>query len=311
MVTKKQRRLWAFLASSACVMWGISGLFAKALFNIDPHITPMWLTQIRMIISGLILIAGAGMFKQHPLQIIKNKQDFLEILIYGVFGLIPFQLFYFIVVQKANASIATILQFVGPFFVMAYLALRHKQVIRPLDIIASISAFAGVVLLATHGNFTHLSLTVDVLFWGFLSAIGVATNTLLPIRVLKIRQISSLVVTGWGLLFAGICLIIIHPQMPTIPNNPLIWLYIASVIIIGTVIPFQLITNSLRFIHASTVSLLDAFEPLAATIGSVICFGLVMLPIDWIGSALIILAAMALNITTKPKRPFAKKYHHR
>lgn len=310
MVTKKQRRLWAFLAASACVMWGISGLFAKALFNISPHITPMWLTQVRMIISGLILLIGAGIFKQHPIKTLTVKKDFLEIITYGLFGLIPFQLFYFIVVQKANASIATILQFIGPFFVMAYLAIRHEQVIRPLDIIASISAFLGVVLLATHGNFTHLSLTPEVLFWGFLSAIGVATNTLLPIHVLKVRKISSLVVTGWGLLFAGIVLVIVHPQMPAIPNDPRVWLYTAGVIIIGTVIPFQLMTNSLRFIKASTTSLLDAFEPLAATIGSVICFGLVMLPVDWVGSVLIILAAMALNFTPKPHHAFYKKHLH-
>ena len=42
-------------------------------------------------------------------------------------------------------------------------------------------------------------------------------------------------------------------------------------------------------------SLLDAFEPVSATIGSVIIFGLVMAPIDWIGSIMIICAVLALN----------------
>ena len=41
MVTQKQRRLWAFLAALACVMWGISGLFAKSLFNISSDITDL------------------------------------------------------------------------------------------------------------------------------------------------------------------------------------------------------------------------------------------------------------------------------
>lgn len=63
MVTQKQRRLWAFLAALACVMWGISGLFAKSLFNTSPSITPMWLSQIRMITSGIILLIVAGIFK--------------------------------------------------------------------------------------------------------------------------------------------------------------------------------------------------------------------------------------------------------
>lgn len=300
MVTQKQRRLWAFLAGLACVMWGISGLFAKALFNISPEITPMWLSQIRMITSGIVLLILAGIVHQKPLATMKNKHDAWIIIAYGIFGLLPVQLFYFIVVQKANASIATILQFVGPFFVMAYLAIMHKQVLRTIDITAAIAAFIGVVLLATHGNFSHLAITPEVLFWGLLSAVGVATNTLIPIEVLK--RVSSLVVTGWGLLSAGICLMLVHPAWPKIPNNPKVWVCVASVIIIGTIIPFQLMTNSLRFIKPSTASLLDAFEPFSATVGSVLVFGLVMMPMDWVGSILVVLSAMALNLAPRKKK---------
>lgn len=52
--------------------------------------------------------------------------------------------FYFIVIEMANASIATILQFIGPFFVLAYLSLTHQQVLRRLDVLAAIMAFIGV-----------------------------------------------------------------------------------------------------------------------------------------------------------------------
>lgn len=295
MVTAKRRRLWAFLAGLACVMWGISGLFAKELFNFSPQITPMWLSQIRMIVSGIVLLILAGFLKQKPLATMTKMHDAKDIIAYGVLGLLPVQLFYFIAVQKANASIATILQFVGPFFVMAYLAITHKQVLRRIDVLAALAAFVGVVLLATHGDFTHLAITPEVLFWGLLSAVGVATNTLIPIRVLK--RVSSLVVTGWGLLSAGICLLIVSPKMPKIPVHPQVILATSAVIVIGTIIPFQLMTNSLRFIKASTASLLDAFEPFSATVGSVLCFGLVMMPMDWVGSVLVVVSAMALNVT--------------
>lgn len=95
---------------------------------------------------------------------------------------------------------------------------------------------------------------------------------------------------------------IVHPQMPHIPNTPHVWLDVLAMIVIGTLIPFQLMSNSLRFIKASTASLLDAFEPFSATLGSVLCFGLVMTPMDWIGSILVVLAAMALNISPKKKK---------
>ncbi|WEV70808.1 DMT family transporter [Lactobacillus sp. ESL0785] len=299
MVTNKQRHLWAFLAGLACVMWGISGLFAKSLFNLSSEITPIWLTQIRMVVSGFVLLLVAGIVRQKPIATMKNKHDAGIIIAYGILGLLPVQLFYFITVQKANPAIATILQFIGPFFVMGYLIIRHQQTLRRLDLLAAITAFIGVALLATHGDFSHLAITPEVLMWGMLAAIGVATNTLIPINVLQ--RVSSLVVTGWGLLSAGICLTIIHPVWPHIRLTAQVWLSVAVVIVIGTLIPFQLMTNSLRFIKASTASLLDAFEPFSATIGSVLCFGLIMTPLDWLGAVLVVIAAMALNITPKSK----------
>ena len=300
MVTQKQRRLWAFLAALACVMWGISGLFAKSLFNVSSEITPMWLSQIRMVVSGIILLIVAGFLKQKPIAAMKNKHDAWVIIAYGIFGLLPVQLFYFIVVQQANASIATILQFIGSFFVLGYLAFTHKQVMRRLDILAAIAAFIGVFLLSTHGQFDHLAITPVALFWGLLSAAGEATYTLIPVNIVK--RVSSMVVTGWGMLFAGISLVIIHPQFQAIPNKPAVWLYTSVVIIIGTIIPFQIMTNALLYVIPSTASLLDAFEPFSATVGSVLCFGLVMMPMDWVGSILVVVAAMALNLTPKQKK---------
>lgn len=293
----KTRRLWTFLAAMAAVMWGISGLFAKGLFNISSKITPMWLTQIRLIVSGIVLLILAAILKQKPVATLKNRHDAWVILAYGIFGLLPVQLFYFMCIQVANASIATILQFIGPFFVLGYLALTHKQVMRRLDILAAICAFIGVFLLSTHGQFNHLAITPVALFWGLLSAVGEATYTLIPVNIVK--RVSSMVVTGWGMLFAGTSLVIIHPQFQAIPNKPAVWFYTGAVIVIGTIIPFQIMANALRYVVPSTASLLDAFEPFSATVGSVICFGLVMMPMDWVGSILVVLAAMALNFVPK------------
>ena len=163
----RTRRLWTFLAAMATIMWGISGLFAKGLFNISSKITPMWLTQIRLIVSGLVLLILAAILKQKPVATLKNRHDAWIILAYGIFGLLPVQLFYFMCIQVANASIATILQFIGPFFVLGYLALTHKQVMRRLDILAAICAFIGVFLLSTHGQFNHLAITPVALFGDF------------------------------------------------------------------------------------------------------------------------------------------------
>ena len=57
----------------AAVMWGVSGLFAKGLFDISPKLTPMWLTQVRLIISGAVLLIASGFLKQKPIATMKNS----------------------------------------------------------------------------------------------------------------------------------------------------------------------------------------------------------------------------------------------
>ena len=284
-------------------MWGISGLFAESLFKVSSNITPIWLTQIRLIISGIVLLIIATVLHQKPFSVLKDKKNTLPIIAYGVFGLLPVQVFYFIAIEMANASIATILQFIGPFFVLTYLAVTHQQVLRKLDVLAAILAFIGVFLLSTHGNFNQLAITPLALVFGLLSAVGEASYTLIPVKLVK--RVSSLVVTGWGMLFAGVGLMIVYPQFPVIPNTPRVWLDVSAIIIIGTIIPFQIMANALRYVQPSTVSLLDAFEPLSATVGSVLIFGLVMSGMDWLGTLLVIGSVLALNFT--PKRNIKKK----
>lgn len=301
---QSKSRLWTILAALAAVMWGISGLFAESLFKVSSKITPIWLTQIRLIISGIVLLIIATVLHQKPFSVLKDKKNTLHIIAYGIFGLLPVQVFYFIAIEMANASIATILQFIGPFFVLTYLTVTHQQVLRKLDVLAAILAFIGVFLLSTHGNFNQLAITPLALFFGLLSALGEASYTLIPVKLVK--RVSSLVVTGWGMLFAGIGLMLVYPQFPAIPNTPRVWLDVSAIIIIGTIIPFQIMANALRYVKPSTVSLLDAFEPLSATVDSVLIFGLVMSGMDWLGTLLVIGSVLALNFT--PKRNIKKKY---
>lgn len=300
MTKQKKSQLWTMLCAFACFMWGISGLFGKALFNLVSTATALWLSQVRMITAGLVLILIAVIRHQKPWRIWQDRGRTLRLIAYGLMGMLPVQFCYFMVIQLANASLATILQFIGPFFIMGYLAITKKQVIRRLDLLASVVAFLGVFLLATHGNVAHFSITPEVLFWGVLSAVGVMTNTLLPVKLLKTD--SSATVSGWGLLVSGTALLLIHPAMPHVPNTVPVWVCLGGVIVLGTIIPFQLMTNSLRYIKPATASLLDAFEPLSATVGSVLVFGLTMTPLDVIGSLLVILAAMALNLSPKWRR---------
>lgn len=296
MQAKGNQKKYIIFGAIAAIFWGLAGIIAKYVFEV-PQMTPLFLTQIRMIFAGGIMVLLALFTGRHPFAIFRNFRDLIQLLVYGIIGMIPDQLFYFMTVNYGNASIATILQFVGPFFVMIYMALVHRQLPRRIEIISAVVAFIGVATVATDGKFTQLAITPAVLFFGLMSAVGVMTTTVSPRKLLQ--QYDALTITGWGILIAGIALSLFHPVIPHVNLSPMNFVEIAGVIVIGTIIPFLLFSVALKYVNPTIMSLLDAFEPLTATFGSVVLMGLSLSFAEMIGSALIIIAVIGLNYQPK------------
>ncbi|MFD1419380.1 DMT family transporter [Lactiplantibacillus songbeiensis] len=297
-MTRQHHLKGVLLASIACILWGISGVAGSTVFQLNSQITALWLTQVRMISAGLILLIMGQVMGVKPIKIWRNRQDSLRLVSYGLLGLVPVQLCYFEAVKYGNAPIATIIQFLGPFIISIYFFLFKHVTPQRSEAIGMIMAFIGTLLIVTHGHLTSLAISPVVLFWGGLSAIGVATNTLIPRPLLQ--KYGSITVTGWGLLVAGICLNIFKPlwQVHVQLTGTEISLLLV-IIILGTVIPFLMFANSLSYILPTTASLLDAFEPLAATIFSIAFLNVQLTGFDLFGGSLIILAVMALSLNVR------------
>lgn len=306
-MTRKHYLRGILLASFAAVLWGVSGVAASSLFTFNSQVTALWLTQIRMISAGLILLIIARFVGSQPLKIWRQKSSAIQVVSYGLLGMIPVQLCYFEAVKYGNAPIATIIQFLGPFIISLYfLIFKHITPTRP-EAVGMIMAFFGTLLIVTHGHLNSLAISPVVLFWGGLSAIGVATNTLLPRPLLP--KFGALSVTGWGLLVAGLSLNVFGPlwQANVHVTGPEIGL-ILFIIVFGTVFPFLMFAHALADILPTTASLLDAFEPLAATVFSVTFLNVQLTSYDLFGGAMIILAVMALSLNGRKMINFLRHF---
>lgn len=287
--------LGVLLASSAGVAWGLSGVAASTLFSHYPQFTPLWISQVRMVSAGIILLLLSGLRHQHPLAIWREWRSAVIVIAYALLGLIPVQFFYFLAVQAGNASIATILQYLGPFVIVIYYILRYRQAPRRAEVVGMLLAFCGTALIVTHGHLTSLSISPLVLLWGGLSAVGVATNALIPRAILP--RFGALNCTGWGLLLAGLAMNGYHPVWRH--SVPFSWgatALVVAIVLVGTVLAFILFTSSFSYILPTTASLLDAFEPLSATVFSILLLGTPLTGFDIGGGLLVILAVMCLTV---------------
>ncbi|AVK63632.1 EamA family transporter [Lactobacillus sp. CBA3606] len=296
-----------FLASISATFWGVSGAIAQTLFD-TTNINSLWLTGIRMLGAGIGLLIISLITKVDLWSIWHQPQDLLQVAAYTLLGLMPVQFTYFLAVEASNAATATILQFMGPVFIAIWLVLAHHQLPTRPEGLAIGLALIGSFLLVTHGNPATLVISVAALGWGLLSGVTSATNTLLPTRLLT--KYSPMIVNTWSMLLGGLLFNLVQPvwqiQIPlTLANIS----KLGFVIIFGTLLAFLFFLQSLNYIRPTVVSLLDAFEPLSATIIAVVLLGVSFQWLDILGSLLIISTVFVLALGQRHNDVAAVNFH--
>lgn len=265
MTTKTKGLICAIVGTT---FWGMSGCAAQFLFS-DLAVKPAWLVSVRLLISGVLLLVWSTVTTPKQVMPVWHKKRDAALLVgFALFGMVPSQFSYFMAVKYGNAPTATILQFLGPLFIIIYLAIANWQLPRRIDAISMAVALFGTYLLVTKGQFTSLQLAPPAIFWGVMAGVGQALYTLIPIRLLKTYD--AKVVTGWAMLIGSIAFLP-HLLTTPMPKLPLIgWAGVLFVATVGTMFAYLLYLQSLQYLKPSTTGMLSSFEPFTATILSVV-----------------------------------------
>lgn len=264
----RRQRTGIVLASLGAVCWGLAGPIAQKLFY--QGYSPEWLTGLKMTISGLLILSVLWVKdRKNMFTIWKNKKDALLLLIFSVVGMSSVQYMYFATVKASNSPTATIMQSLGTIIIVLWGIVAHHEMPRVVDVLSVVLALAGTWLLVTKGHLSHLAISPLALGLGILLGTCGAINTLMPNNLLE--RYSSLSVVGWSMLTGGIFLEFIHPVWRDVPKiTGMNLLGIITIIIFGTALAYLCFLGSLNYISPTVAGLLDAFEPLTATILSVI-----------------------------------------
>ena len=267
-MTARSRGLWCAVLGP--VLWGVSGNIAQWLFAAK-GLRPDWLVAVRLLAAGCLLMGWCLVTKrQETLGLVRRPKLLLQAFGFGLGGVVVSQFSYFSAVATSNAPTTTVLQYLGPLFIVVYLAIRFRHWPRRVDVVSLLIAFVGILLLVTHGQLTQLALTPRGLFWGVMAGLGAALYTLLPVHLLQV--VSAQVVIAWAMLFAGIMLapILVLTPAPTL-TAPVV-MGIGYVTLFGTLLAYLLYLASLKSVAPTVVGMLNVFEPLVATLVAVVCF---------------------------------------
>ncbi|WP_412989246.1 DMT family transporter [Pediococcus siamensis] len=287
-------------ASIGAICWGISGPIAQALFD-NYNLKLAWLIGSKMLVSGLALLIFGLLHPQQRASLFSiwhDKNALIQLLVFTVFGMAAMQAVYYKAVAVGNAATATILQFLSPVFIVVFTIIRYKKVPRRGDVWAILAALVGTFLLITGGNPTKLMISPAAFFWGIVTGVAAAAYVLLPEKILD--QYGSLSVSTWSMVVGGILSLFIQPIWRDVPQFDLAgWAGYLFIVIFGSIIAYCIYLASLAYISATATGLLDAFEPLSATIVSVVFLKLSFGIVEILGTILILSTVFILAVANR------------
>ncbi|MBS9336625.1 DMT family transporter [Fructobacillus papyrifericola] len=274
-----------FLAVIGAFFWGASGTVAEALFH-QQTVSATWLVGLRLFSAGILLLLLAKGLRLSIFSIWQNRKSAILLLLFAFLGMLPSQLAYFMAIQYGNAPTATVLQFLGPIFIILYLSFASHTWPSRVKMLSIMLAVAGTFLLVTNGRFDTLSFALPAILWGIGAGLSQASYTLLPKELLE--EFDATVVVGWGMFLSSLPFLPTLVREPVKVDQPQTILSVLFIILFGTMIAYLFYLKSTQYISPSITGMLSAVEPLTATVMSLIFLATPLGGIQLIGGGMIL-----------------------
>ena len=296
-----RKSLSLILVGMAGIFWASSGVAVQDFF-MHSEKSAMELTNIRMCLAGAILISISTRRKNFWLSLgLLNRKPrlWLEVVIYGIIGVMFMQYTYFQAISIGGAAATTVICYACPAMVVIWESFYHKRLPKRGEVIAVILAMTGVFLLVTGGNLTKLLVPIGCVLWSLGSGAAFAFSAIFP-KHLFAKKIDPYFLTGAGMFIGGLSTFFLTENWNWLPffGSEVIF-DVAWIIIFGTVGAFLSFNAGLKFLTAEEASITATTEPAASVIISWAIFGTKFGLIESLGIILVLLAIIMPSIIKK------------
>ena len=297
------------LVWSAVVLWSLNAVIAKVVLD-SAGLSSLRLAQVRATGAALILVAAVAILRPATLRAARSELGFLAV--FGILGLAFVQLFYFVGIRRLDIGIALVIQYLAPVFVALWARFYvHEPVRRRLWLAIALSLLGLSLVVELWGGGSSLD-GLGVLAC-LVTALAYAAYVLMAESSLERgRDVYSLL--AWGFTFAALFWAVVQPwwSFPTeIASGSVsllgrfedatapVWLLLAYIVVLGTVVPFILLVSALHHVPATRVTIVAMLEPVLAAIVAWVWLGEELAAVQ-IAGGLIVLIGVILAQTSRP-----------
>ena len=287
------KKLAPVFVLSAGTLWGIMGVFVRKLGEYG--FSAPQIACLRILIGAALFLVITAAFRPGLLRI--RLRDAWLFLGMGLMSLLLFTVGYFSAIRMASLSVAAILLYTSPVWVMLMSAVCFREKITGRKLLCAAMAFGGCVLVSGIGSAASLSPMVIVT--GLLSAVGYGLYSIFG--TFALRKYPPLTVTTYAFLFgAAGALVLCNPveiagAISASQNPAGLVLLLVVTAFVTAVLPYLLYTVGLSHMRASAAAIMASIEPVVATAAGALVFGEALTMPAFAGIALVLAAIVVLN----------------
>lgn len=275
--------LYTILLLLTSLLWGGNFVVGKFLVG---HASSLTLTNLRWIIAVVCLLPVVWIREK---RILPTRQSLLPLLVMGVTGVALFNLFMFWALEKTDATNVGLLSTLNPVSIAIFSFLLLKEKIRPLQIVAMLISFAGVLVVLCKGDFSHLAelhfnegdlwMLGAVTMWGIYSVCG----------RWAMKTVSPMMSTLYSGIFGVAFMLPFNLTSFTVTDTDWsFWLSLFYVGVLATVVSMVLWNSCVQKVGATTAGMFLNFNPIFTAILAFLLLGERMSVIQFAGSVVVI-----------------------
>ena len=287
------KKLASVFVLSAGTLWGLMGIFVRKLGTFG--FSSLQIACLRILFGAVLFLVITGCYRRELLKI--RFRDVGLFLGMGLLSLLLFTVCYFTTINLASLSVAAILLYTSPIWVMLLSALCFRERITGRKLLCAAMAFGGCVLVSGMGSTASLSPMVMVT--GLLSAVGYGLYSIFG--TFALRKYHPLTVTTYAFVFGALGAAVLCKPVEMIaviasaPNPGGLVLLLAVTAFVTAVLPYLLYTVGLSHMRASAAAIMASIEPVVATAAGALVFGEGLTLSAFAGIALVLGAIVVLN----------------
>ncbi len=301
-MNKNPKQSGSLLIILAGVFWGSMGVFVRGLTSLAGF-SSIQIVCVRLTVAAISF--GIILFIKNPQGFRIARKDIPLFLGLGLGSILFFTTCYFTAIRMMSLSVAAILLYTSPIWVMLLSTLFFHEKMTGTKLLALAASFLGCILVSGIGTGETSINTAGILI-GLGSGLGYGLYSILG--TIALRRYSTYTVTAYTFITAAtgsffVCsLPDLWHKITVCEHKPFLLLFILLTGLVTAVIPFLLYTLGLEQVEASRAAILATVEPMVATLIGIALFHEYMTLMSVLG-VLCILSAIVLLNNKRHKKP--------